>query len=178
MVCVLNADSMNRALTRIAHEIIERNPEVEKLYLIGLQTRGVFLANRLAAKIKEITGQTVPTAKLDITFHRDDLNYRSDLPMPKSTDIESNLDGRNVILVDDVIFSGRSARAALDALGDHGRPKTIQLAVLIDRGHREIPIRADYVGKNVPTSLRENILVQLNEEDGKDEVLIEKIKKT
>lgn len=178
MVCVLNADSLNRALTRIAHEIIERNPQVETLYLIGLQTRGVFLAERLADKIKEITSQAIPTAKLDITFHRDDLNLRPDLPIPKSTDIDSNLDGKNVILVDDVIFSGRSARAALDALADHGRPETIQLAVLVDRGHRELPIRADYVGKNVPTSLREDIVVHLTEQDGKDAVLIEKIKET
>jgi len=174
MVIILNADAINRALTRIAHEIIEHHPKVETLFIVGLQTRGVFLAERLARKIKEITHQEVPTAKLDITFHRDDLNIRSELPVPKSTNIETSLDGKNVILVDDVIFHGRSIRAGLDALGDHGRPKTIQLAVLIDRGHRELPIRPDYVGKNVPTSLRESVVVHLTEEDGKDEVLIQK----
>ena len=176
MVTILNADAINRALTRIAHEIVEHNPRVETLFLVGLQTRGVFLAERLAKKIREIAQQEVPTAKLDITFHRDDLNLRPELPVPKSTNIEMSLDGRNVILVDDVIFHGRSIRAGLDALGDHGRPTTIQLAVLIDRGHRELPIRPDYVGKNVPTSLRENVVVRLTEEDGKDEVLIEKAK--
>ena len=174
MVTILNADAINRALTRIAHEIVEHNPRVETLFLVGLQTRGVFLAERLAKKIREIAQQEVPSAKLDITFHRDDLNLRPELPVPKSTNIEMSLDGRNVILVDDVIFHGRSIRAGLDALGDHGRPTTIQLAVLIDRGHRELPIRPAYVGKNVPTSLRENVVVRLTEEDGKDEVLIEK----
>lgn len=176
MVIVLKSDAIERALTRIAHEIVEHNPKVETLFMVGLQTRGVFLAERLAKKIKEITGHEVPTAKLDITFHRDDLNIRTELPVPKSTNIETSLDGKHVILVDDVIFHGRSIRAGLDALGDHGRPMTIQLAVLVDRGHRELPIRPDYVGKNVPTSLRENIIVHLTEQDGKDEVLIEKVK--
>ena len=174
MISILKSDALNRALTRIAHEIVERNPQVDSLILIGLQTRGVFLAERLAKKIKEITGQAVETAKLDITFHRDDLNLRSDIPVPKSTSIETNLDGKNIVLVDDVIFSGRSIRAAMDALTDHGRPQTVQLAVLVDRGHRELPIRADYIGKNVPTSLIENIVVHLTEADGKDEVLIDK----
>ena len=176
MVVLLNAQALQRALTRIAHEIVERNPAVETLVLIGLQTRGVFMAERLAAKIREISGHAVPTAKLDITFHRDDLNIRADLPVPKSTDIGLSLDGKNVVLVDDVIFSGRSARAALDALNDHGRPQTIQLAVLVDRGHRQLPLRADYVGKNVPTSLRESISVQMNEADGVDQVVLEKPK--
>lgn len=174
MVMIMSSEAIQRALTRIAHEIVEHNPKVETLFMVGLQTRGVFIAERLARKIKEITGQTIPTSKLDITFHRDDLNIRPEMPLPKSTDIETSLDGKHVILVDDVIFHGRSIRAGLDALNDHGRPTTIQLAVLIDRGHRELPIRPDYVGKNVPTSLRESIVVHLSEEDGKDEVIIEK----
>jgi pyrimidine operon attenuation protein / uracil phosphoribosyltransferase len=177
-VVILHADAISRAMTRIAHEIVEHNPKVENLFIVGLQTRGVFLAERLAKKIKEITQHEVPTATLDITFHRDDLNIRPDIPVPKSTNIETSLDGKQVILVDDVIFHGRSIRAGLDALGDHGRPTTIQLAVLVDRGHRELPIRPDYVGKNVPTSLRENVVVHLKEADGKDEVLIEKVKET
>lgn len=175
MTTILNAEAMHRALTRMAHEIVERNSATEALALVGLQTRGVFLAKRLENKIRAITGRDVPCGSLDISMYRDDLNRRAAPPKVKNTDIAFGLDDKTVVLVDDVLFTGRSTRAAMDALNDYGRPHRIQLAVLIDRGHRELPIRADYVGKNVPTSLKERICVRMKEEDGVDEVGIEKM---
>lgn len=174
MMILLHADAVQRALSRMAHEMIEQNDQIEGFVLVGLQTRGVFLARRLARKIHEITGREIPTGSLDISFYRDDLNLRGTPPLVKHTDIPFTLDGKTVVLVDDVLFTGRSTRAALDALNDFGRPRRIQLAALIDRGHRELPIRADYVGKNVPTSLKEQIHVRLKEEDGVDAIEIQK----
>ena len=175
MTTILQAEAMQRVLSRMAHEIVEQNTPVEGLALIGLQTRGVFLARRLGNKMREITGHEVPNGSLDISMYRDDLNLRGSPPTVKNTDIPFGLDDKNVVLVDDVLFTGRSVRAAMDALTDFGRPRRIQLAILIDRGHRELPIRADYVGKNVPTSLKERIQVHMVEEDGVDEVGIQKI---
>lgn len=175
MTIILNAEAMERVLARMAHEIVEQNELVEQLVLVGLQTRGVYLARRLAEKIRDITNQSVSTGSLDISMYRDDLNLRGTPPKVKNTDITFGLDGKAVVLVDDVLFTGRSVRAAMDALNDFGRPSCIQLAVLIDRGHRELPIRADYIGKNIPTSLKEQIKVRMKEEDGIDEVGIQKI---
>jgi pyrimidine operon attenuation protein / uracil phosphoribosyltransferase len=175
MIPILNADAIQRALSRMAHEIVEQNVEIERLAVVGLQTRGVFIAQRLVQKIQEVSGKEIPKGSLDIAMYRDDLNLRTSPPTVKNTDITFNLDAKVVVLVDDVLFTGRSCRAALDALSDFGRPERIQLAVLIDRGHRELPIRADYVGKNIPTSLKERIYVRLKEEDGVDEVGIQKI---
>ncbi|MFR9674134.1 bifunctional pyr operon transcriptional regulator/uracil phosphoribosyltransferase PyrR [Streptomyces sp. TR06-5] len=169
---VLEAPDIARVVTRIAHEIVERAKGAEDVVLLGIPTRGVFLAGRLAAKLEEITGRAVPVGSLDITMYRDDLRMRPARALAR-TDIPSDgVDGRLVVLVDDVLFSGRTIRAALDALGDIGRPRAVQLAVLVDRGHRELPIRADYVGKNLPTSLRETVKVRLAEEDGRDGVLL------
>ncbi len=167
----MSAQDVRRALSRIAHEILERNHGTEGLALVGMRTRGLPLARRLAARIQEFEGQLVPVGALDIGLYRDDVGLRA-RPVVHSSDIPFSVEGRNVVLVDDVLFTGRSTRAALDALTDYGRPKTVQLAVLIDRGHRELPIRADYVGKNVPTALGEEIQVRLEEVDGEDEVLI------
>ncbi len=175
MTTILNSEAMLRALSRMAHEIVERNTPVEGLALVGLQTRGVFLARRLEQKIREIVGREIPCGSLDISMYRDDLNRRSSPPKVKNTDIGFGLDEKTVVIVDDVLFTGRSTRAAMDALNDFGRPLKIQLAVLVDRGHRELPIRADYVGKNVPTSFKERIHVRMKEEDGVDEVTIEKL---
>jgi len=175
MTIILSAEAMQRALARMAHEIVERNALTERLVLIGLQTRGVFLARRLVRAIHEITGREIQHGALDISMYRDDLNRRSSPPTVKSTDIPFGLDDKDVVLVDDVLFTGRSVRAAMDALNDFGRPSRLQLAILVDRGHREIPIRADFVGKNVPTSLKERIRVRMTEEDGVDEVGIEKV---
>ena len=176
MPVVMDADRMSRTLTRIAHEIVERNRGLDHLALVGVRTRGVPIAERLAERLQDITGQEVPTGALDITLYRDDLMRHSVGPQPlvRSTEIPFSIDGRHILLVDDVLYTGRTIRAALDALIDFGRPSTIQLAVLVDRGHRELPIRADYVGKNVPTSSRESIRVRLQEIDGQDLVLIEK----
>ncbi len=176
MTILLNAEVMQRVVSRMAHEIIERNELIEGLVLIGLQTRGVHLAQRLASRIHEITGRKVPTGTLDISMHRDDLNRRGSPPTVRRTEIPFALDDTTVVLVDDVLFTGRSVRAAMDALSDLGRPRRIQLAVLIDRGRRELPIREDYVGKDVPTSLKERIRVRLQEQDGADEVGIQKIR--
>ncbi|MBI4025117.1 MAG: bifunctional pyr operon transcriptional regulator/uracil phosphoribosyltransferase PyrR [Verrucomicrobia bacterium] len=175
MTIILNAEAMQRVLSRMAHEIVEQNDPIEGLILIGLQTRGVFLARRLASRIREATGRDPPTGSLDISMYRDDLNLRGSPPTVKHTDIAFAVDDKSAVLVDDVLFTGRSVRAALDALTDIGRPRRIQLAVLIDRGHRELPIRPDYVGKNMPTSCREQIQVRMKEEDGVDEVAIEKL---
>ncbi|MEU6894470.1 bifunctional pyr operon transcriptional regulator/uracil phosphoribosyltransferase PyrR [Streptomyces sp. NPDC046557] len=169
---VLDAQDIARVLTRIAHEIVERAKGADDVVLLGIPTRGVYLARRLAAKLEEITGTKIPVGSLDITMYRDDLRLKPARAIGRTEIPGDDIEGRLVILVDDVLFSGRTIRAALDALGDLGRPRAVQLAVLVDRGHRELPIRADYVGKNLPTSLRETVKVQLQEEDGRDAVLL------
>ena len=169
---VLDEAALDRALTRIAHEILEKNGGASDLAFVGLRTRGVTLAQRLAAKIAQIDGATLPVGTLDITLYRDDLGLRG-APVIRGTDIPFSIKNKTVILVDDVLFTGRTVRAALDAIIDLGRPKAIQLAILIDRGHRELPIRPDYVGKNLPTSRRESVAVRLREHDGDDRVVIE-----
>jgi len=172
---VMDADRMSRALTRIAHEILERNRGLDELALVGIRTRGVPLARRLARALKEINGDDVPTGALDITLYRDDLMRHPVGPQPlvRRTEIPFSIDDRKILLVDDVLYTGRTIRAALDALIDFGRPRAIQLIVLVDRGHRELPIKADYVGKNLPTSLRQSVQVRLQEIDGTDEIVIE-----
>ncbi|MEW2220148.1 bifunctional pyr operon transcriptional regulator/uracil phosphoribosyltransferase PyrR [Streptomyces sp. NPDC006990] len=169
---VLEAPDIMRVLTRIAHEIVERAKGADDVVLLGIPTRGVFLARRLAAKLQEITGSAIPVGSLDITMYRDDLRLGPARALAHTEIPADGVDGRLVVLVDDVLYSGRTIRAALDALGDIGRPRAVQLAVLVDRGHRELPIRADYVGKNLPTSQRETVKVQLTEEDGHDGVLL------
>ena len=175
MPVVMDGDRLSRALTRIAHEIVERNRGIDDLALVGIRERGVPIARRIAKQLHEITGSNVPTGALDITLYRDDLMRQAVGPQPlvRSTDIPFDLDDRVILLVDDVLYTGRTIRAALDALIDFGRPKAIQLVVLVDRGHRELPIKADYVGKNVPTSRRESVQVRLEEVDGHDEVVIQ-----
>ncbi|HEY0873037.1 MAG TPA: bifunctional pyr operon transcriptional regulator/uracil phosphoribosyltransferase PyrR, partial [Vicinamibacterales bacterium] len=172
---VMDADRMSRALTRIAHEILERNRGLDELALVGIRTRGVPLARRLARSLKEINGDDVPTGALDITLYRDDLMRHQVGPQPvvRKTEIPFSIDNRKILLVDDVLYTGRTIRSALDALIDFGRPRAIQLVVLIDRGHRELPIKADYVGKNLPTSRNQSVQVRLLEIDGVDEVVIE-----
>jgi len=172
---IMDENAIFRAITRIAHEIIEKNKGIDDISLIGIQTRGVPLANMIAAKISEVEGCKVPVGILDITFYRDDLSLLSEHPVVNSTEILFPVTGRKIILVDDVLFTGRTVRAAIDALMDIGRPRMIQLAILIDRGHRELPIRADYVGKNVPTSSSEMISVKLAEIDGVNSVAIGEI---
>lgn len=169
---VLDKESMARTLERIAHEIVEKNRPVEEIAVVGIKNRGAHLAVRLADMIKDILGARPPVGALDITLYRDDLTQVSEQPVVHATEIGFDIGGRKIILVDDVLYTGRTIRCALDALIDFGRPKEIQLAVLIDRGHRELPIRADYVGKNVPTSLKEVVEVKLAEVDGLDEVVI------
>jgi len=168
---ILDAQDISRALTRIAHEIIERNRGVEGLVVVGIHTRGVPLAHRLAAQIARIEGRQIPVGQLDISLHRDDTGTNG-TPGARPTVIPINLTERRVVLVDEVIFTGRTARAALDALLEHGRPACIQLAALIDRGHRELPIRPDYIGKNIPTARAERVLVRLLEIDGLDMVSV------
>jgi pyrimidine operon attenuation protein/uracil phosphoribosyltransferase len=170
---LLDSGDIERALTRMAHEIIERNRGGEALCLVGIQRGGVGLALRLAARLKEIEGSEIPCGALDITFYRDDINVRKDRPSVRKTDISFEINNKKVILVDDVLFTGRSIRAAMDALMDFGRPASIQLAVLVDRGHRELPIKADFVGKNIPTSMNETVTVQLTEDGSKDSVEME-----
>jgi len=173
----MDRERIGRSLTRIAHEIVERNRGVGDLALVGVRTRGVPIARRLAASLRDITGIDVPTGALDITLYRDDLMKTAVGPQPivRRTEIPFSIDGRHIVLVDDVLYTGRTIRAALDALIDFGRPSTIQLVVLVDRGHRELPIKADYVGKNVPTSRRETIHVRLAEIDGADEVTLDQV---
>ena len=169
---IVDADGLRRIVTRIAHEIVERNRVVEELVLVGIRRRGVPLASRIAGKIKEFEGRSPAEASLDITLYRDDLSTVAHQPVVGSTEIPVDINGKVVVVVDDVLFTGRTVRAAMDALIDFGRPRSIQLAVVIDRGHRELPIRADYVGKNVPTSRKEVIGVKLVETDGADSVVI------
>jgi len=175
MPLVMDADRMGRALTRISHEILERNRGLDEIALVGIRTRGVPLARRISRSLHEINGDDVPTGALDITLYRDDLMRHPVGPQPlvRRTEIPFSIDDRKILLVDDVLYTGRTIRAALDALIDFGRPQAIQLVVLVDRGHRELPIKADYVGKNLPTSLKQSVQVHLQEIDGKDEVLIE-----
>jgi pyrimidine operon attenuation protein/uracil phosphoribosyltransferase len=169
---VLDEHGLDRALTRISHEILERNAGAGDLAFVGLRTRGVTLAQRLAARIARIDGTALPVGTLDITLYRDDLDMRG-APVVRGTDIPFGIKDKTVVLVDDVLFTGRTIRAALDAIIDLGRPRMVQLAILIDRGHRELPIRPDYVGKNLPTSRRETVAVRLREHDGEDRVVIE-----
>jgi len=169
---ILDKEAIARSLTRIAHEIVEKNKGVDNLCLVGIRNRGVYLAKRLAADIKRIENKDVPVGILDITLYRDDLTMISAQPVVHKTEIDFDIEGKVVVLVDDVLYTGRTIRAALDALVDFGRPKSIQLAVLVDRGHRELPIRADYAGKNIPTAQNETVEVRLEETEGKDEVVI------
>jgi pyrimidine operon attenuation protein / uracil phosphoribosyltransferase len=171
---VLDDQAIRRALTRIAHEIIERNKGIEGCVLVGIKTRGIYLAKRLAERIEQIEGTAVPVGELDITLYRDDLTTKTGdkEPLVKGTDVPVNITNKKVILVDDVLYTGRTVRAAMDALIDLGRPAQIQLAVLVDRGHRELPIRADFVGKNIPTSSSEIVVVELTEVDQLDQVSI------
>ncbi len=169
---VLDAPDVGRALTRIAHEIVERNHGADDVVLLGIPTRGVTLARRIAQRVEGIEGRPVRTGSLDVTMYRDDLRMRGVRPLEETDIPAAGIDDSVVVLVDDVLFSGRTVRAALDAMGDLGRPRAVQLAVLVDRGHRELPIRADYVGKNIPTSLRETVHVLLDEIDGRDSVLL------
>jgi pyrimidine operon attenuation protein / uracil phosphoribosyltransferase len=172
---VLDREDLRRALVRIAHEIIEKNPGGQSLALVGIHTRGAALSNRLHALVGELSGVEVPLGDLDISFYRDDVNSRDPgaQPVVHSSHLDFELEGRTVVLVDDVMFTGRTARAGIEALFDYGRPARVQLAVLVDRGHRELPIRPDYVGKNVPTSLGERVNVRVEEVDSVDEVTIE-----
>lgn len=169
---VLDAPAIERALTRIAHEILERTGGAEDAVLLGIPTRGAVLGRRLAALIARFEGREIPVGSLDVTMYRDDLRMKPARALARTEIPKEGIDGRLVMLVDDVLFSGRTVRAALDALNDLGRPRAIQLAVLVDRGHRELPIRADYVGKNLPTSLREAVEVHLTETDGREAVLL------
>ncbi|UII57343.1 bifunctional pyr operon transcriptional regulator/uracil phosphoribosyltransferase PyrR [Cytobacillus spongiae] len=171
---VLDEQAIRRALTRIAHEIIEKNKGIEECILVGIRTRGIYLANRLAERIQQIEGKRIAVGELDITLYRDDLTRKTknEEPLVKGSDISTDINNQKVILIDDVLYTGRTVRAAMDALVDIGRPASIQLAVLVDRGHRELPIRADYVGKNIPTSGSEKIVVELSEVDEEDRVSI------
>ncbi len=169
---ILDGPGISRALTRIAHEILERNKGTDGVVLVGLRSRGIELARRLSSKIKEIEKVEVPVGALDVTLYRDDLGKAGAQPVVRRTEIPFTVDEKKVVLVDDVLYTGRTVRAAMDSLMDLGRPRLIQLAVLVDRGHRELPVRADYVGKNVPTSQQEQVQVLLEEEDGVDRVVI------
>jgi pyrimidine operon attenuation protein/uracil phosphoribosyltransferase len=172
---IMTADEIRRATIRLSHEIVEKQAGTDGLLLIGIQRRGVPLARRIAAAIEENEGVDVPVGALDITFYRDDLSMVAQQPVVKGTELPSGIDGKTIILVDDVLYTGRTIRAAMDALVDFGRPQAIRLAVLVDRGHRELPIRADHVGKNVPTSREELVRVHLEEIDGEDGVEIERL---
>ncbi|MBO1004956.1 bifunctional pyr operon transcriptional regulator/uracil phosphoribosyltransferase PyrR [Pseudogracilibacillus auburnensis] len=171
---VLDEKAIQRALTRISHEIIERNKGIEDCVLVGIKTRGIYLANRLAKRIEQIEGQPISVGELDITLYRDDLTTKTSNAEPevKGSDIPMDINNKKIVLVDDVLYTGRTVRAAMDALVDIGRPALIQLAVLVDRGHRELPIRADFIGKNIPTSGQERIVVELKETDDHEQVSI------
>ena len=172
---IMTADEIRRATIRLSHEIVEKQAGTEGLALIGIQRRSVPLAHRIAEAIREHEGTTVPVGALDITFYRDDLSMVAQQPVVKGTELPAGIDGKTIVLVDDVLYTGRTIRAAMDALVDFGRPQAIRLAVLVDRGHRELPIRADHVGKNVPTSREEIVKVHLEETDGEDGVEIERV---
>jgi pyrimidine operon attenuation protein/uracil phosphoribosyltransferase len=172
---IMTADEIRRATIRLSHEIVEKQAGTDGLLLIGIQRRGVPLARRIAAAIEENEGVEIPVGALDITFYRDDLSMVAQQPVVKGTSLPTGIDGRTIVLVDDVLYTGRTIRAAMDALVDFGRPQAIRLAVLVDRGHRELPIRADHVGKNVPTSREELVRVHLEEVDGEDGVEIERV---
>lgn len=175
---VVDAVTMKRALTRITYEIIERNKGVQDIVLVGIKTRGIYIAQRIAERLKQLEHVEVPVGELDITLYRDDVNESAlNEPELHSSDIPFSLEGKEVILVDDVLFTGRTIRAAMDAVMDLGRPRKISLAVLVDRGHRELPIRSDYVGKNIPTSMNEEIIVEMEELDGQDRIMISKEEK-
>jgi pyrimidine operon attenuation protein/uracil phosphoribosyltransferase len=169
---ILDNAGIDRVMTRIAHEILEKNKGAKDIVLVGIQRGGVHLAKRLAIKIKEIEGLEPPVGSLDITMYRDDLTTRKSQPVPKATDITFDIQDKIMVLVDDVLYTGRTIRAALNSVMDYGRPQRIQLAVLVDRGHRELPIRADYVGKNLPTSAKEKVEVMLEEDGGQEKVVI------
>ncbi len=169
---IINSEEMNRAITRIAHEILEKNKGADRLVLIGIRTGGAVLAKRFQKQIQSIEGHDIPLGLLDITLYRDDLTEIGPQPNVGETEIDFDVNGKKVILVDDVLFSGRTIRCALDALIDFGRPESIQLAVLVDRGHRELPIKPDYVGKNIPTSKNEKVVVKFKEQDGEDGVSV------
>ena len=169
----MNSADISRALTRISHEILERNSGSDNLVILGIPTRGAHVSNRISKLISEIEGKPVANGTLDITLHRDDLRTRAPRPLMPTMIPNEGIEGKDVVLVDDVLFSGRTIRAALDALGEIGRPQTVQLAVLVDRGHRELPIRADFVGKNLPTNRNQSVKVLLSEVDGRDEVVVE-----
>jgi pyrimidine operon attenuation protein/uracil phosphoribosyltransferase len=168
---VIDALTLQRTLQRISHEIVERNPDDSQFVLVGIQRGGVPVARRLAAILADILGRPVPCGAIDVTFHRDDLDRRA-APVIYPTEIPGDINGRTVVLVDDVLYTGRTIRAALDALHEFGRPRRVQLAVLVDRGHRELPIKADFVGKNIPTSVKDSVEVQLIESDGSDAVYL------
>ena len=170
---VVDAVTMKRALTRISYEIIERNKGIQDIVLVGIKTRGIYIAQRLAERLKQLEDIDVPVGELDITLYRDDVKDMEE-PELHSSDVPVSIEGKEVILVDDVLYTGRTIRAAMDAVMDLGRPRKISLAVLVDRGHRELPIRADYVGKNIPTSKTEEIIVEMEERDGADRILISK----
>lgn len=176
---VVDQAAVKRALTRITYEIIERNKGIEDLILVGIKTRGIYLAKRIAERMKQLEGVEIPVGELDISLYRDDVHSSNSTNEPKinGSDIPVSIEGKQVILIDDVLYTGRTIRAALDALMDLGRPSKISVAVLVDRGHRELPIRADFVGKNIPTSLEEQIKVGVEELDGEDHVLIQKLTK-
>ncbi|MDZ7261935.1 MAG: bifunctional pyr operon transcriptional regulator/uracil phosphoribosyltransferase PyrR [candidate division KSB1 bacterium] len=169
---IIDEQGVQRTITRLAHEIIERNKGIKNLVVVGIRTRGAYLAERIIKKIEEIEGKKIPLGLLDITLYRDDFWKKLKQPKVQKTDIPFDIDDKNVVLVDDVLYTGRTARAALDALMDFGRPARIQLAVLVDRGHRELPIKADFVGKNIPTSIGEEVQVKMVEVDGEDGVLL------
>lgn len=169
---IMDEKALDRALTRISHEIIEKNKGIEDVVLLGIKTRGVLLSQRLVSKIKAIEGNEVPVGILDITNYRDDKKKAEDISVKSETNVDFEITGKKVVLVDDVLYTGRTVRAAMDAVVDLGRPMNIQLAVLVDRGHRELPIRADYAGKNVPTSRNEIIIVMMKEIDERDGVLL------
>jgi len=170
---LLDKTDIDRIITRMAHEIIERNKGIVSLCLVGIQRGGVHIAKRLSSMLETIEGKSIPVGTLDIALYRDDINVRKEQPVVRRTKIDCDIDNKRVVLVDDVLYTGRSIRAAMDAIMDLGRPSAVQLAVLVDRGHRELPIKADFVGKNVPTSKDETVKVQLEEEGGEDKVVLE-----